>query len=74
MYPKVGGLDHGGGGRAKEVAAKPAVAEVVMAEKVVASPEGRQHSFSGRGGQRMKEMNGGRLGHVCAAAGTRCCL
>ena len=35
MHPKVGGLDHGGGGGARRVAERP---EAVMEEKLVASP------------------------------------
>ena len=46
----------------------------VMEEKLVASPAVCWRPFSGREGWRMKAMNGGPLGHVCTAGGSRCFL
>ena len=45
-----------------------------MKEKLVASPAVCWCPFSVREGQRMKAMNGGPLGHVCTAGGSRCFL
>ena len=74
MHPKVGGLDHGGGGGARRVAERPGVAEAVMEEKLVASPAVCWCPFSVREGWRMKAMNGGPLRHGCTAGGSRCFL
>lgn len=39
-------MDNGGGGRARKVAVKPAVAEAVTSEKAVAGPSVSQSNFT----------------------------